>query len=188
MPDSGPVPRHALVPHPSASPATSLGLSAAVWHEAGILHLEYILRGDPQAIRLSEPRPPAREDGLWRQTCFEMFACAVGRAEYRELNFSPSGAWAAYAFTGYRSGMADAYPGATPAIEFRRLADHCVLKATLELERLALHAPVAGLRLGLSAVIEDTSGQVSYWALRHPSDRPDFHHADSFLAVVKECA
>jgi hypothetical protein len=32
----------------------------------------------------------------------------------------------------------------------------------------------------LSAVIEAADGTISYWALKHPSDRPDFHHADSF--------
>ena len=35
-------------------------------------------------------------------------------------------------------------------------------------------------RLGLSAVIEDTSGRKSYWALAHPPGKPDFHHADCF--------
>ena len=32
-------------------------------------------------------------------------------------------------------------------------------------------------RLGLSAVIEETAGRKSYWALAHPGGRPDFHHA-----------
>ena len=35
-------------------------------------------------------------------------------------------------------------------------------------------------RLGLSAVIEDTNGHKSYWALAHPPGKPDFHHADCF--------
>jgi hypothetical protein len=36
------------------------------------------------------------------------------------------------------------------------------------------------LRLGLSAVIESCNGSLSYWALRHPAGKPDFHHADAF--------
>ena len=36
------------------------------------------------------------------------------------------------------------------------------------------------LRLGLSAVVEDVDGILSYWALRHPSGKPDFHHTDAF--------
>ncbi len=34
------------------------------------------------------------------------------------------------------------------------------------------------LRLGLSAVVEANDGTLSYWALRHPPGRPDFHHPD----------
>jgi hypothetical protein len=34
--------------------------------------------------------------------------------------------------------------------------------------------------LGLSAIVEDTNGGKSYWALAHPPGKPDFHHADCF--------
>jgi hypothetical protein len=40
--------------------------------------------------------------------------------------------------------------------------------------------PSATLHLGFTAVIEDRDGRLSYWALRHPPGKPDFHHADSF--------
>ena len=36
-------------------------------------------------------------------------------------------------------------------------------------------------RARLAAVIEATDGSLSYWALAHPSDKPDFHHPDSFV-------
>jgi hypothetical protein len=44
-----------------------------------------------------------------------------------------------------------------------------------------LTLPSGARRLGLSAVIEATDGTISYWALAHPSDKPDFHHPDSFV-------
>jgi hypothetical protein len=34
--------------------------------------------------------------------------------------------------------------------------------------------------LGLSAVLEEKDGTKTYWALEHPSDKPDFHHAACF--------
>jgi hypothetical protein len=37
-----------------------------------------------------------------------------------------------------------------------------------------------GWRLGLAAITEDTRGGKSYWALAHPSGKPDFHHFDCF--------
>jgi hypothetical protein len=39
-------------------------------------------------------------------------------------------------------------------------------------------------RLGLSAVIEETNGRKSYWALTHPPGQPDFHHSDCFAAEL----
>jgi hypothetical protein len=35
-------------------------------------------------------------------------------------------------------------------------------------------------RLGLSAVIEETNGTISYWAVAHPPGKADFHHSDCF--------
>jgi hypothetical protein len=38
-------------------------------------------------------------------------------------------------------------------------------------------------QLGLSAVLEETDGTKSYWALTHPNpEKPDFHHPGCFVA------
>ena len=55
--------------------------------------------------------------------------------------------------------------------------------------RFALTADVAlpedaGEAMGLTAVIQAVDGSVGYWALRHSSDRPDFHHDGSFAAEI----
>ena len=42
------------------------------------------------------------------------------------------------------------------------------------------------LALVVSAVIEDDSGALSYWALRHPPGKPDFHHPDAFAMELDE--
>ena len=39
--------------------------------------------------------------------------------------------------------------------------------------------PVLG-PMGLSAVIEEKDGTVSWWALAHPEGPPDFHHDACF--------
>ena len=38
----------------------------------------------------------------------------------------------------------------------------------------------ADWQIGVSAVIEETDGPKSYWALAHPPGDPDFHHPDCF--------
>ena len=36
-----------------------------------------------------------------------------------------------------------------------------------------------------AAVVEETDGRLSYWALTHPAERPDFHHRDGFVLVLE---
>jgi hypothetical protein len=36
--------------------------------------------------------------------------------------------------------------------------------------------------LGLSAVLEEKDGTKTYWALAHPSEKPDFHAPGCFVA------
>jgi len=68
----------------------------------GAIRLNFQLTGDLEQIRIPAPQPPAAVDRLWEHTCFEVFIAAAGKANYHEFNFSPSGQWAAYAFSDYR--------------------------------------------------------------------------------------
>jgi hypothetical protein len=68
----------------------------------GGIALAYCLRGDMARLRIPAPQPPEPADGLWEHSCFEAFVGVLGEAGYHEFNFSPSGQWAAYAFSGYR--------------------------------------------------------------------------------------
>ncbi len=55
------------------------------------------------------------------------------------------------------------------------------LKALVDLEGIAETSVDSDWRLALSAVIEEVRGRLSYWALTHPSQKPDFHHEAGFL-------
>jgi hypothetical protein len=59
-----------------------------------------------------------------------------------------------------------------------------VLRASLDPDRFAGLPPDRAWRIGLSAVIEDTNGEISYWALAHPPGKPDFHHANGFAYEI----
>jgi len=71
--------------------------------------------------------------------------------------------------------------GAPPDIRVHAGEDTLTLEATLDLSWLARSQTGVGLRLGLAAVIEDRAQVLSYWALKHPAEKPDFHHADGFV-------
>jgi hypothetical protein len=130
------------------------------------------VRGRIGELLIPPPAPPERTDGLWQHSCFELFVGEEGEG-YEEFNFSPSGQWAAYAFSGYRTGMAP-LDIAPPLIETEVSEDRLVVRVTLQQERRGR------CRIGLSAVIEEKGGNLSYWALNHPPGAPDFHHRDCF--------
>ena len=67
-----------------------------------------------------------------------------------------------------------------PRIERGNLEAGHVIDVDIDVESF----PDAPLRLGLSAVIEETDGTKSYWALAHPPGKPDFHHKDCFALTL----
>jgi hypothetical protein len=143
------------------------------------LVLSYKLSGRVDDVYLPAVRPTARDDELWQHTCFEAFVRASSGSEYYEFNFSPSTQWAVYRFTDYRNGMCVAAEVSTPTIDVRLDAQSFTLQAALALDHLSLPRE-SSWRLGLSAVIEETNGNKTYWALAHPPGKPDFHHKDAF--------
>jgi hypothetical protein len=195
--------RLSLEPHPDTPcpPLTGVEVELARLRPMK-LALRYVLRGAAHNVRL-KPRPGSA-GALWEHTCFEAFFKVAGEEEYLEFNLAPSGDWAAYRFRGYREGMAPA-PGVEAAIlgsDQRRKPMEAEWRALLKeagfdtLERfepsfVSLKAavtldPAMSLfldrpwRLGLSAVVEENNGRLSYWALAHPPGKPDFHHPDCF--------
>lgn len=150
--------------------------------DSGALALSYRVHGDPAALCLPAPLPPAPADGLWQHTCCEAFLAAVDAAAYREFNFSPAGTWANYAFSAYRQRDPDFVAGAVPQISFFRRVDGFQLDALLPPSLL----PAAEvLQIGLTTVVEALDGSKSYWALAHAAAQPDFHLRQSFTLTLK---
>lgn len=199
-----------LVPHPDFPPAAVPAVTFSyVWRGAGEWAFDFIVPVPPEALLLPPPETPRRMDGLWEHTCFELFLMDAGSGRYLEFHFAPSGLWAAYRFDGYRAGRRD-LEVAPPRIltgepsQFA-LAMEAHLRAIgldegsigmlaeasapmPERKQFALSAIFGDPVLvddrewlgGVSAVIEEADGTKSFWALRHPPGRPDFHHPDCF--------
>lgn len=158
---------------------------AARWLTRGVLALAYRIEGEMKRLRIPQPRAPRRGVELWRHTCCEAFIALGGRAQYHEFNFSPSGEWAAFAFRSYRESVIPAGDAPSPRISVWRAERAVGVDARLDLDRWITLEPGSLLRLGLSVVIEDSKGALSYWALRHPAAKPDFHHPESFALELR---
>jgi len=147
---------------------------------AGNLMLCYCVTGKTSDLQIPPVMAAARTDELWEHTCFEAFVGTSSGDAYYEFNFAPSTQWAAYWFSSYRSGKRIAPAINAPRIEVQSGPECYTLQASLELDRLSNLPRDAIWRLGLSALIEETSGRKSYWALAHPPGKADFHHSDCF--------
>lgn len=166
----------ALVCHPQTpSQAVQAIVVLPARAAGGLLALSYSIRGDISRLAIPAARRAAPGERLWQHTCCEAFLAQAPGAAYREYNFSPSGEWAAYAFVRYREGAAVDVPD--PRIELRSTPEELELRARIEL------AP-GKMLAALCAVIEEVGGRLSYWALRHPSGEPDFHHPAGFALEI----
>ncbi|MEZ5939232.1 MAG: DOMON-like domain-containing protein [Hyphomonadaceae bacterium] len=173
--------RSVLIPHPD-TPGPDIRISVEADRKPnGVLALAYIVTGETaRIVRPAHVIPPGRADELWTTTCFEAFITVPGAQAYVEINLSPSLNWAAYRFDGYRAGMAPLEIAAPPILAPKE-GETIFLGAEIALGEVADLSPDGAWRLGLSAVIEETSGRKSYWALAHAAGKPDFHHPDGLV-------
>ena len=154
-------------------------IAVRVRRRVDAIDVSYEIEGDLGRVAVPSPRPPRAAERLWEHTCCELFVARKGSRGYQEFNFSPSGEWARLGFSDYRS-PASVEDGERPGIAVRREAGRLVLQARAPLR---IDGP---LEVGLSAVVEEQGGTLSYWALRHPPGKPDFHHRSAFAMELDE--
>lgn len=158
-----------LVRHPDTPPGAIRAVEAELNRVAGGAVATFRAIGDISRLVIPPPAAPERTAGLWQATCFELFVSGDG-SPYREFNFSPSGAWAAFAFDDHRHDMRDA----EARVAIQMLRNDKVLSLIAEIET-QFSGPA---RIGLTAVILEADGLTRYWATAFAPGEPDFHAAE----------
>ena len=166
-----------LKPHP-ATPAPAVDdLSVEISRAGNIIALRFCLAGQLSVLRIPNPGSPQRANGLWQHSCFEIFVRQPRGTAYDEYNFSPNRQWQRYHFSDYRLG--ESQPDTPPP-------QIAVLQQPDQLSLItSISVPDGPLQVGLSAVLEAADGGLSYWALEHPGEKPDFHHSDAFALNIE---
>jgi hypothetical protein len=176
--------KHRLVPHPEMRPVSVKSVEVEVSRTDGFVMLNYAVQ--PANALVLPAFQTERRDNLWRGTCFELFIRPERRG-YVEFNFAPLFAWNAYSFADWRAGRRPFQPDSPPHMVDSRQDDRkASFPAKYELD-VILGGEITSLapaRASLAVVIEEEGGNLSYWALAHPSGQPNFHHADCFAAKL----
>ncbi len=155
-------------------------ISGTLGRWGNVLSVSYDLHGTLEAIAVPAPADnPGRRDGLWNETCFELFLSPDNADRYWEFNFSPAGNWNVYRFEAYRQGMHEEQAFATLLFSVQTHPAALNLSVELDLEKIIPRDQV--LKVGISAVIRSAAGACTYWALVHPGAQPDFHRRDGFI-------
>jgi hypothetical protein len=183
------MPTAVLTRHPQTGSDAIEEIRASVaWSYGEPIAIRYSLKGDLTRLRVPQSQPPRRSDRLWEHTCFEAFFAVKGQPEYLEFNFAPSGEWAVHSFQRYREAAPPPKKDPATEITVRRTGENLELNAGVWLDGLQAISPGARLSVALSAVIEDNRGRLSYWALKHPRGKPDFHHREGFALEIERPA
>ncbi len=158
-------------------------IAAEITRRSNILALRYVLHGALAKLVIPAPAArPERKHGLWQGTCFELFFAIQASPRYWEVNLSPAGHWNIYGFSDYRQGMLE--EAAFTSLPFSIRKQPGALTLTLEMNLDGIVQADQVLEIGVSAVVEHESGEMSHWALQHQGSRADFHRRDSFCVVL----
>lgn len=172
-----------LVAHPRTTCAVVDAVNVDFGASAELLVVRYSIVGDLDRLRIPAWGDTLDPERLWEHTCCELFVATEGADDYVEWNFSPTGQITRFAFVGYRERTESSPSPRGATASSSRLGRALELEAAVPWPRRGI-ARGAASRISPTIVIEDTNGVHSYWALHHPSERPDFHHRGGFALAL----
>lgn len=164
----------------------SISITGKISLQDNIITLHYLLAGKIEEILLPmKSIKPNRKDELWKMTCFEFFLAIKDQAQYWEFNMSPSGDWNVYHMDAYRRiGFREEMSIQWLPFDVQSEVGMFHLNALVDLHPIL--QPGQFLEFGITAVIQTTEGNETYWALTHPASAADFHLRESFILGLAE--
>ncbi|HEX9389074.1 MAG TPA: DOMON-like domain-containing protein [Anaerolineales bacterium] len=158
----------------------SISITGKISLQNNIITLHYLLAGKIEEILLpTKSMNPTRKDELWKMTCFEFFLAIKDQPQYWEFNMSPSGDWNVYHMDAYRR-IGFREETSIQRLPFDGQSEMGVLHLNARVDLHPILQPNQSLKFGITAIIQTTEGNETYWALSHPASIADFHLRESF--------
>jgi hypothetical protein len=179
------VAKFSLIPFDSSNSPTQQ-ISVDLNQTDHALYISYKLTGDLSQIDIGNGTPNhQRQMKLWEKTCFELFLKHAEHEDYLEFNFSPLFEWNSFYFPHKGAPLKEFEAVEKIKIDILRSSDVFQLIAEIESQNLPRHFQKASsegkLLAGITTVLKEKNLRMSYWALAHKDQKPNFHHFDSFI-------
>lgn len=173
------MPKFTLIPYAEIKNKT-FDFNVEINHNAQAFFISFLLNGDLTPIDLGDGTPKkVRTTKLWEKTCFELFI-KNNRDEYLEFNFSPTFEWNSFYFIKKGDPLSEWIKMKRPEMDILLSLEKFFLFAEIKNEFFPENFLTSEMSIGISSVLKMKSNQITYWALSHEDQRPNFHHFDSF--------
>lgn len=175
--------KYNLIPYDISSPP-HVTIECELNSNQSSIYISYKLKGELPTIDLGEGHPHhARVMKLWEKSCFELFI-KTQEDSYIEFNFSPEFEWNCFYFA--KKGETLAEYARVDSVKMDILLSLDVFHLIVELDKKKFPDGFfqGPLKAGITSVIKEKNGKVSYWALSHHDIRPNFHDFRSFNGHV----
>ncbi|NOT77866.1 MAG: hypothetical protein HOP07_02545 [Bacteriovoracaceae bacterium] len=144
------------------------------------LFISYKMTGDLASINLGDGSSlHGRVIGLWNKTCFELFL-KNKKDQYFEFNFSPTFEWNAFYFEKKGDPLTEYAAQDKIVINVLHSLENFTLIAEIDKRHMPKDFFTSEISVGITSVIKDKKDSMSYWALSHADQKPNFHHFESF--------
>jgi hypothetical protein len=153
---------------------------------AECLFISYGLKENLETLDFGSPTPhKERVMKLWEKTCFEIFV-KNEKDSYVEFNFSANFEWNCFYFQKKGDALKEWERMNRPATDILLSMDQYFLVAEIRKELFppGFFDGAHELSVGISGVLKEKSGGLSYWALSHHDSRPNFHDFRSFVKML----
>lgn len=170
-----------LEPFQASSQTSKIKIYSEAFLDKEELQLTFILEDKNKVVLMNKGSSPLRTHELWKTTCFEAFFGVKGSPSYWELNVSFGGSWNVYRFNDYRNPTLPTEEKKIQNISFHSDSEDDSLRIEIKIPISALDIQNKKLDASLNTVIEFKNKEKAYFALKHGSEKPDFHQRDSFI-------
>ncbi len=171
-----------LVPFINCELEKAIDLRVGIdWNlDASELIVQFVVVGAIDRLKIPPVSDtPQRRVGLWEMTCFELFLGFSGQEDYWEINLSPSGDWNVFRLDRYRENLREEPMIETLPFRIERRRDRMTIDVTFDIQTLGLCRDT--IELSATSVLEEKTGDISYWAVAHAGTTADFHLRKSFV-------